>query len=198
MSTVTRREANPILVLALTLLAGFASILLSAPGFQHWYPTFVKPDYSPPAWTLLPVAVVSTLLLGFGGAIIAAGKPQGHSEMIALRWHWWMVALSFVWLTSFSIRWLDVAYFSAVGVWIAILGGLWTFSKLNGRAAWFLVPYLLWVTYASTVNFNILVQYQRPLIEKMDQDPANDDEPASGITHLPGQPMSTPSPAPGE
>ena len=191
MSTASPRQASAFQVLAITVIAGFASIVFAVPGFQHWYPTLVKPSFTPPTWTLLPVTVLCTLLLGWAAGIIAALKPPTRSGVIALRWHWSMIGLSFLWITSFSGRWLDIAYFSVLGVWIAVLGCLWTFSKLSGRAAWLLLPYLVWVTYASTVNFNILVEFQRPLIEKMDEDPANQDEPSSGLTHRADQPEPT-------
>lgn len=55
------------------------------------------------------------------------------------------------WL-SFGLHRPDLALMDIVALWLAILTTIWTFRTISQAAAWLLVPYLAWVTFATLLN----------------------------------------------
>ncbi|MDE2342569.1 MAG: tryptophan-rich sensory protein [Betaproteobacteria bacterium] len=135
------------LAVGVTALSG----ALFKPG--AWYATLVKPFWTPPnlvfpiAWTALylTIAVVGILLF------------EGPFRI--LKWLWVLqLALNGLWSwLFFGQHWilfgmLDMILLLVTIGWLAVLA----FPR-NRVAAWLLVPYLVWVSYASTLNLGIFV-----------------------------------------
>ena len=55
----------------------------------------------------------------------------------------------------FGMRRPDLAFVEIVMLWSSILATIATFYSLSAAAAWLLVPYLAWVTFAGVLNFTI-------------------------------------------
>lgn len=48
-----------------------------------------------------------------------------------------------------------LAFIDIIALWLAILATIWQFSKIEKTAAILLVPYLLWVSFASFLNLSV-------------------------------------------
>ena len=55
----------------------------------------------------------------------------------------------------FGLRRPDLAFFEIVILWLSIVATIATFYSLNAAAAWLLLPYLAWVSFAATLNFAV-------------------------------------------
>ena len=55
----------------------------------------------------------------------------------------------------FGLHRPDLAFFEIVLLWLSILATIALFHPLNAGAAWLLVPYLAWVTFAAALNLAI-------------------------------------------
>jgi benzodiazapine receptor len=55
----------------------------------------------------------------------------------------------------FGMRRPDLAFMEIVILWFSIVATIATFHPLNAVAAWLLLPYLGWVTFAAALNFTI-------------------------------------------
>jgi len=66
------------------------------------------------------------------------------------------LALNLAWSgIFFGARQIGFALFEIVILWLAILFNIIVFHSLNANSAYLLLPYLLWVTYASYLNGGI-------------------------------------------
>jgi tryptophan-rich sensory protein len=55
----------------------------------------------------------------------------------------------------FALRSPGPAFFEIVMLWLSIVATCFSFYRVSPVAAWLLVPYLIWVTYAAGLNFSI-------------------------------------------
>ena len=55
----------------------------------------------------------------------------------------------------FGLRRPDLAFVEIIMLWFSIVVTIATFHSLSAGAAWLLVPYLAWVTFAAALNFTI-------------------------------------------
>jgi translocator protein len=120
-----------------------------------WYDQLAKPEWTPPDWVFGPVWIVLYGVMaiaawlvwkekGFGGARLALGI-FGFQLALNLAWSWLFFGLEEIGLALADIVLLCVAIF------LTILA----FWRENRIAAGLLVPYLLWVTFAAALNFEI-------------------------------------------
>jgi translocator protein len=55
----------------------------------------------------------------------------------------------------FGMRNPGAAFIEIVALWMAIAATIFQFAQIRSAAAWMLIPYLAWVTFAATLNFTI-------------------------------------------
>lgn len=122
-------------------------------GAAEFYQGLVRPAWAPPAavfgpvWTALyAMMAVSAWLVwrvgGFGGARVALGLFLVQLAVNAL-WSW----LFFGWHLG-ALALADVLL-----LWVLIGATVVAFCKVRPAAAWLLVPYWVWVTFAAALNF---------------------------------------------
>lgn len=138
---------------AVGLLAGLFTM-----NARELYATLEKPPLSPPGWVFPVVWTVLYALMGIAAYLILEGHvPREEKEKAALLYGLQLL-VNFLWtLVFFGLR----QYGFAVGV-IAVLVVLlcWTmlaFYPIDRRAALLLVPYLLWVLFATYLNIAIFL-----------------------------------------
>lgn len=171
------RSAWPQIIIGVGVceLAGGLGALATASGVRDWYPTLIKPTWTPPAGVFAPVWIVLYAMMGAALGLIWASNLENPRRKRALIWFGWQLGLNVAWsVVFFGLRSAGWAYIIIIALWLAIAATIWLFSKINRPAAWLLAPYLLWVTFASTLNFAILsLNFIRPGVQKMDADPRN-------------------------
>jgi len=60
-------------------------------------------------------------------------------------------------LLFFGLENIVLAFFEITVLWVTILITIFKFKKFSSLASWLLVPYLLWVSFATILNFAFLV-----------------------------------------
>ena len=152
-------EARPwiilIIFLFITLATGGLASLLTKRGVQEWYPYLSKPAGTPPPWIFGPVWTTLYVLMAISAWLIwrEYGWAGGRS---ALMLFFGQLALNAAWSgIFFGARLPGLALAEIVILWLAIVFNLTVFYWLVPLAAWLLLPYLLWVTYASYLNFGL-------------------------------------------
>lgn len=155
-------------------IAGFAT----SASVQTWYRTLEKPSWTPPDWVFSPVWITLYAMMGAALAFLWAQPAGSQTRTWALRWFWAQLGLNVAWsFAFFGWRSPGWGYIVIVALWCAILALLWTSSRVARPATWLLVPYFLWVTFASALNFSILsINVIKPRVERMDADPRNQDD----------------------
>lgn len=156
-------ERRPWLALALAILAvevvGASGAIFTASGLASWYPSLVQPDLAPPNWVFGPVWTTLFALMGVAtwlvwrragdeservrrGARFAVGVFAAHMVV--------NVAWSGVYFGLQSLFWGLVVI--AV-LWLVIVASMAAYWRVDRRAALLLIPYLVWVSFASYLNY---------------------------------------------
>lgn len=133
--------------------AGGIGSLFTMDKISTWYVTLEKPFFSPPNWLFGPVWTTLYALMGIALVMIWDSK-RGKKRDHALAWFGTQLVLNAVWTpVFFGAERLDVGFFVIVAMLAAIVGTIISFKKISETAAWLLVPYLAWVSFATTLNF---------------------------------------------
>jgi tryptophan-rich sensory protein len=134
--------------------ACFATALSGAifkPG--QWYEGLKKPWWRPPNWLFGPAWAVLFLMIAFSGWYVWQEVGVGF----ALAVYGVQLALNFLWSAFFfGMRRLDLALYDLMLLWLSILACIIVFAPISATAAWLMVPYLGWVSFAGWLNFTML------------------------------------------
>lgn len=137
----------------LLCFAGSAVGALFMPG--EWYAALNKPAWNPPGWIFGPVwtalyammALAAWLVWQQGGFAVQR-RPLGLFLL--------QLALNALWTPLFfGLHQPGLAFVGIILLWLAILATLLTFWRVSRAAAWLLVPYLAWVSFATVLNGTI-------------------------------------------
>lgn len=137
-------------------LANFAAACSGAffkPG--DWYFALRKPPWQPPGWLFAPAW---TILYGMNAtagwfAWQAAGPGEATLPMIV-----YAVQLIFnaAWSALFfGMKRMDLAMGDVIALWLSVAATALVFYPLDATAAWLLIPYLAWVSFAGLLNFTV-------------------------------------------
>ncbi len=160
------------LAIVVSELAGVIGALYTTPAIQSgWYAGLIKPAINPPAWIFGPVWTTLYALMGvaaflvwrkMGGGEIAAsprdaGLPRNDKRIkIALSIFLGQLVLNTLWsIIFFRLHLLGGAFIEIISLWFAILATIVAFAKISRPAAYLLLPYILWVTFAAYLNYSI-------------------------------------------
>jgi tryptophan-rich sensory protein len=145
-------------------LAGFIASALAAGGLgawatsrnvRIWYPLLHKPAWNPPAWLFGPVWTVLYILMGVSAWRAWRIRLPAGRAIVAV--YFVQLAVNASWsVLFFGLRqpaWAlaDIAVLWALLAWIQA-----SLARADRLAAWLWLPYLLWVSFASVLNFAIV------------------------------------------
>jgi tryptophan-rich sensory protein len=142
------------LIASLTLPLGLGAIagLFTAEAVPEWYETLNRPSFNPPNWLFGPVWSTLYLLMGISLFLIwkqSASKVRNMAIFIFLL----QQALNFGWsFIFFYFNMIGFALIEIILLWISIVIMLVLFYKIKPAAAYINIPYLLWVTFAASLN----------------------------------------------
>lgn len=142
------------LFVALPLLAGALGSLFTTPAISGWYAGLARPALAPPNWVFGPVWTTLFILMGVA-AFLVWDRGWGRREVkVALAAFAGQLALNVGWSYLFFGRQSPgAALLEIVALWLAIVLTALLFFRIRRPAAWLLLPYLLWVSFASYLNF---------------------------------------------
>lgn len=143
------------LSLALTLLIGFGAGFATASSIGTWYAGIQKPFFNPPNWIFAPVWTLLYILMGVSFYFVwklAETSRRNFAMFVFVV----QLALNGIWsLIFFNMHQVGWALVDIVILWIMIIITMYLFTSLSKIAAWLLYPYLLWVSFATVLNFSI-------------------------------------------
>lgn len=135
-------------------VAGVASIF-SARAIPVWYAELAKAPFNPPNWVFPVVWTALYALMGIAVWLVWKTRPSTCRRQ-SIRLFCVQLWFNFLWSWIFFGRHqLGMAAIDLAVLWIAILLTLLNFRKVSASAAWLMVPYLAWVTFAGYLNFEI-------------------------------------------
>lgn len=137
-------------------LAGIIGSVFTTPSIAGWYVTLTKPALNPPAWVFGPVWTTLFALMGIAAFLIWKKGLERRDVKIALGMFVGQLVLNTLWsIIFFGLRSPGGALIEIIFLWFAILATIVAFAKISKPAAWLLVPYIAWVSFAGYLNFTI-------------------------------------------
>ena len=145
-----------ILSIIICQMAGVIGSIFTAGSVTSWYPTLVKPSFSPPGFYIGLIWIVLFTLMGISLFLIWRETPSNPAARIALYFFAVQLIVNVLWSVAFfgmrsPISGLVVIAF----LWVLILITIIKFLPINRTAAFLLIPYIVWVSIAAYLNFSI-------------------------------------------
>lgn len=129
-----------------------------------WYRTLEQPPLSPPSWVFGPVWTILFLLMGISLYLIWDNKKPHHKQKMEIITIFCIqLVLNFYWsVLFFGLKNVGAAFINIIILWISILATIIVFSLISKKAAYLLIPYLLWVSFATYLNWGYWQNIQHP------------------------------------
>ena len=153
-------KKKDVLTLVISILicqcAGFVGSFFTRPSIPSWYVTLDKPAFTPPSWLFSPVWITLFLLMGISLFLIWRRGFTERKVRVALGFFGSQLIFNILWsVLFFGLRSPLAGFIDIVVLWVAIMLTILYFSKISKIAAVLLLPYLVWVSFASVLNFFI-------------------------------------------
>jgi tryptophan-rich sensory protein len=144
--------------IAVCLGAGFVGSLFTTPNIPTWYAHLQKPPFAPPNWLFGPVWTLLFILMGIAFALIwrKYGVTQGVTTALIL----FFIQLFFnvLWSAAFfGMRSPLLGFIDIIILLILIFVTTRYFYRVTPLSGYLLIPYALWVSFATLLNISILV-----------------------------------------
>lgn len=136
--------------------AGIIGSLFTTPSIDGWYAGIIKPALNPPSWIFGPVWITLYALMGIAAFLIWKKGLESREVKIALSIFIGQLVLNTFWsIVFFGWHSPGGALVVIIFLWLAILATIITFYRLSKTAAYLLIPYILWVSFATYLNYSI-------------------------------------------
>ncbi len=140
-----------ILSIGLCLGAGILGSFFTVSAIPTWYQTLNKPSFSPPNWIFGSVWTILYFLMGISLYLVWTKRTVPTV-------FWIQLILNALWsIIFFGMRNPTLALVDIVALWIAIVLTIKSFYRINKLAGKLLIPYLLWVSFATILNLSIVL-----------------------------------------
>ena len=144
-----------ILFILLCQLPGIIGSYLTASSIPVWYAGLNKPWFNPPNFLFGPVWFTLYVMMGVSLFMVWNTKSD-MSKKTAVIVFSVQLLLNALWsIIFFGMRNPGLAFIEIILLWVFILLSIIKFYPVSRKASYILIPYLLWVSYASVLNFSI-------------------------------------------
>jgi translocator protein len=134
-------------------IAGFITVN----SVTSWYSRLNKPSFNPPNFIFGPVWTLLYILMGISSYLIWAKRHSFYATK-SLFVYGIQLILNFSWsIVFFGLKLPLGAFINVLLLWISIISMIILFYKVDKKAAFLQVPYLLWVSFASVLNYFIVL-----------------------------------------
>lgn len=145
------------LIISIVATVGIGSLggIFTIAEIPNWYAGLNKPSFNPPNWLFGPVWTSLYTMMGIAFYLIWK-QPATDTRKKAIQIFIIQFVLNFFWsIIFFSLHSIGAALIEIIVMWIFILLTIIQFSKLSKPAAWLLVPYIAWVSFATILTASI-------------------------------------------
>jgi tryptophan-rich sensory protein len=145
-----------IAALILPQAAGAIGGFFSAASVPTWYQTLLKPSFTPPGWIFGPVWGMLYLMMGVAFFFVliseqGKGKVRFAAELFCVH-----LLLNTLWsILFFGLRNPFLAFLDIIVLWLMITALIFVFGRIRKIAGALMIPYWLWVSFASVLNYAI-------------------------------------------
>jgi len=143
--------------IVIVFFAGFIGSLATTPNIASWYSNLDKPFFTPPNWLFGPVWTLLYLLMAISLYLVLTTRAT-HSKKHAYTLFVAQLILNTLWsVVFFGLHQPWLAFVIILLLLFGIIFTMSSFRTVRPMAAYLLVPYLLWVSFAACLNLAIAI-----------------------------------------
>jgi translocator protein len=140
--------------IALPIAAGAIGSIFTMSSIGSWYSALVKPPFNPPNWVFGPVWTALYILMGISLYIVLKKTDDIRPVAVFVL----QIILNTLWsFLFFGLRSPLAGMIGIVLLWLAIAINIAMFYRIDRKAAYLLIPYILWVSFAAILNLSIYI-----------------------------------------
>lgn len=147
------------IAVVICVAVGYLSSMVTQSNITTWYPTITKPSFNPPNWIFAPVWTTLYILMGISAGLVWSYFDT-QKELVKKGLLFFCVQLFFNALWSilfFSLHNLLLASIEIILLLLLIFETFLIFKKIDKIASYLLIPYLLWVSFATILTISIFI-----------------------------------------
>ncbi|BDZ66733.1 TspO/MBR family protein [Methanobacterium ferruginis] len=142
----------------IVFLAGSVGSLVTLPQITTWYVTLAKPSWTPPNDWFGPIWSILYVLIGIALFLVWRQGLNRRDVRFAILIFAVQLVLNILWsLVFFGLQSILGGFIIIFALWIAILANMIAFYVISKPAGYLFIPYLIWVTIASYLNYSVLM-----------------------------------------
>lgn len=147
-----------VFAVGICLLAGFVGSIFNRESLDVWYDTLNKPSFNPPDWVFGPVWTLLYILMGISLYLVYANLKDQKKGKWAYSAFGMQLFLNMLWsMLFFGLRSPLLGFVEIILLWASIALTICLFCRISKAAAWLLLPYILWVSFAAILNISIVM-----------------------------------------
>ncbi len=157
MDYIRRNWQGLLISILIAELTGALSSLLSG-TMKTDYIEYIKPPLSPPVWIFGVVWVLLYALMGIAAYLIYTSNIPQHIRLNAIKLYAIQLFVNFLWsivFFRFQMPWL--AFIVILLLDFLVILTIKAFKDINKTAALLLIPYLVWILFATYLNLGIAI-----------------------------------------
>lgn len=136
-------------------LAGVLGSVFTRSSVNTWYQDLTKPWFTPPGWVITTIWLVLFTLMGLSLFLVYREGLSRVDVRIAVGIFAIQLLVNVLWsMAFFGLRWPMGGLVTIAVLWVLIVLTILKFWPISREAALFLMPYLLWVSFAAFLNYS--------------------------------------------
>ena len=141
--------------IVICFLPGIIGGFFTTNNLYPWYDTLVKPFFNPPSWVFAPVWTILYTLMGISLFLVIKSEKSINNTQ-GLIFFIIQLILNGLWsILFFGLHQIFWAFVLIILLIAFICLTIWKFYTVSKPAAFVLLPYLLWVSFAAVLNFTL-------------------------------------------
>jgi benzodiazapine receptor len=151
---------NLIVLICFILTPNLISIIVgfsARENLRTWYPTLIKPKLNPPNWIFGPVWFTLYSMIGISGYLVMVAD-HGFKSILVWTIYFLQLSSNYLWsILFFNMREMLYALYDIVILLMLIITNIVLFYSFSPIAGYLLIPYLLWVSFATYLNYSLWI-----------------------------------------
>lgn len=142
----------------IVFFSGAIGSLATYPEITNWYAALAKPNWTPPNAWFGPIWSTLYILIGIALFLVWRQGLDRRDVRFAIGIFAVQLVLNLLWsLVFFGLHSILGGFVVILLLWIAILANMITFYVISKPAGLLMVPYIIWVSIASYLNYSVLM-----------------------------------------
>lgn len=147
-----------VLSIIICQLAGIIGSYFTVDSIATWYFDLTKPSLKPPNWIFAPVWISLYFMMGISLFLVwQKGLNIQRNKNAFILFIIQLIVNSLWSIVFFGMHEILLAVLVIIILWLLIFASIFSFQPISKPASYLLIPYLLWVSFASYLNISIYI-----------------------------------------